>query len=269
MSNEINPGDTIYSQHGHAAVLVAASGGVYIVRPIFEDEDGEQEGDIETWGKVFRTPPAAETADAEARLQKLRSELSEMQSQRYAFDREEKARIDRLKQHKELECLDQWLAGQVTHYVAISPYGFGVKVIPVGETIENYSSSNGYGLLTLQAYQSHQTNGIRWTVYYRDKNRHYNSDAVTERVFLCCGEDAAKAKAAEIVKEAVDKQMALPHEKRSDLDRIIQHANNYGIPVPQELADSLKLLITKHIQGYIDQKTKELQTLQEQLAALA
>ena len=139
MSNEINPGDTIYSQHGHAAVLVAASGGVYIVRPIFEDEDGEQEGDIETWGKVFRTPPAhkldAETADAEARLQKLRSELSEMQSQRYAFDREEKARIDRLKQHKELECLDHCLDGQVTHYVTISTYGFGMKIIPLGEKI--------------------------------------------------------------------------------------------------------------------------------------
>lgn len=273
MSNEIKPGDTIYSQHGEEGVLVAASGGAYIVRPIFVDEDGPQEGDIVTWGKVFRTPPApkldAETADAEARLQKLRKELSEMQSQRYAFDREEKARIDRLKQHEELECLDQWLCGQVTHYVAISQYGFGVKIIPVGETIENYSSPYGYGLLTLQAYQSHQTNGIRWTVYYRDKKRHYNSDAVTERVFLCCGEDAAKAKAAEIVKAAVDKQMALPHEKRSDLDRIIQHANNYGIPVPQELADSLKLLTTKHIQGYIDQKTKELQTLQEQLAALA
>ena len=70
MSNkQFKAGDTVYSQHGQEAEFVAQSGGSYVVHPIYEDEDGPQTGDIETWSAVFRTPPSpkldADTAAAE------------------------------------------------------------------------------------------------------------------------------------------------------------------------------------------------------------
>ena len=124
-------GDTCYSQHGQQATLIARSAGSYIVRPIFEDDDGEHEGEIETWSTAFRTPPAPkldkETAEAEQRLAELRKQYSELRAQHYQLESDSKARMERLKQHEALAELDGYLSGGITQ----DPVSKQIGILPL------------------------------------------------------------------------------------------------------------------------------------------
>ena len=198
MTTKHTPGDTVYNHAGHAAELAAVVDGEYLVRPIYEDDEGGSRlGDVRTWRTVFKAPPApkidAKTAEAEKRLSEVMTKLHAAEAMQREFDRTEKARLERIKQHEALADLDRYLAGEVTHYVAVREYGFGLAIIPISETIENYYSASEYGLLKLMPSTGWDKK-VRWSVYYKPKNS--GGDSRTERVHLCCGEDAAKEKAS-------------------------------------------------------------------------
>lgn len=157
--SEFTKGKTVYGLRGHAAELVAKDGSQFIVRPIYEEEDGREHlGEIEVWEKAFAAPPTeklhADVAALDSKLRAARKELGDIESKVWKLNSEEKARADRIKQHEALAELDRYLAGEITHYVATHEYYPTVEIIPVGETIEGYQSASGYGLLTLRPSRS-------------------------------------------------------------------------------------------------------------------
>lgn len=265
-----SPGETVYSEEGHAAEFVAQAGGEYIVRPFYEDDDGPQPGDVRTWGAVFRTPPApkldAQTAAAERRLAEVTAQVRELERAKRAFDGEEKARLDRIKQHDQLADLDRYLAGELTHYVATHEYYPSVEVIPLGETIESYGTSNGYGILQLCPRRGWDKK-VYWTVTYKVPDRYVYSKTAT--VIPCCGEQAAQEKAAQILRSYLDQYEAMEPAKRSYAEMLVKSCEKFGVAVPQWLVDGISASQRERLERSVAEQRKKLAEAETELAAVA
>lgn len=240
-TRDLAKGATVYSQHGQEAEFVAATGGEYIVRPIYEDDDGPRAGDVETWREVFRTPPApkldADTAAAQKRLDELNAQCTAKRKELSDFEREERDRRERLKLHDELGDLDRFLSGQITHYLARHQYGeSNFTIIPVGETLESYSSGSEYAMLKLWPSRGYGGKELMWTVSYRDrKSRDYRTD----RVHPCCSAEEAKALAREILSGQLQKELADPKSPTYGADSLVKSCQRWGVEVPQHLVAAL------------------------------
>ena len=270
MSNkQFNPGDTVYNQHGQEGEYVARSGGEHIVRPVYEDEDGPQSGDIQTWAVVFRTPPApkldAETAEAATRLAALHLTGEELEGQKYTLERGEKDRMERIKRHEALANLDRYLAGEITHYVATHDYYPTVEIIPIGETVENYSSTSNYGLLELMPTNAWDKQ-IHWSVTYRTRNTY--GDSRTTKVYPCCGEADAQTKAVAVVQEMLADYLAKERKYRSYPERLVASCERFGVPVPDELIDGIAEQKRLAAEARVAEHSKKLQEAQAELAAV-
>lgn len=259
-------GDTVYSQHGQEAELVALTGGEYIVRPIYEDDDGPRAGNVETWHEVFRTPPApkldAETAAAEKRLADLQEEVRKARDERHALDKDAEARKARIKQHEALADLDNYLAGKITHYVALSPYCVGVQILTVTETMENYPSHDSYGMLTLYPHKD-WSRGLAWSLNYRPGN---GRDSRTQRVFLCCSEEEAKAKAAEVLRGFIAEELAKKPGHRYAA-ALIKECRKHGVDVPAELVDEVEAAKRAQLTNELAEHKTKAAVIEQQLAA--
>lgn len=266
---QFNAGDTVFNQHGQEGEYVARSGGEHIVRPVYEDDDGQHTGDVETWGTVFRTPPSpkldAATAEAAKRLAELQLEVSELDGQKYALERGEKDRIERIKRHEELAELDRYLAGEITHYVATHDYYPTVEIIPIGETVENYSSNGGYGLLQLMPANGWDKK-IRWSVTYRTRD-HWTGSR-TARVYPCCGEADAQIKAVALLNEMVEAYLGKERRFRSNPDQLVAACERFGVTVPDEIREGIADVARKAAEARIAEHSKKLQDAQAELAAL-
>lgn len=263
----LQPGCTVYSQHGEEAEFVACAGGEYVVRPVFEDDDGPHFGDVTTWREVFRTPPApkldAATAAAEKRLADLQLQVAEREGQLYAFEREEKARQKRLQRHEALADLDDYLAGKITHYLTFNQYDRTVAILPVDETIENYPSSYQHGLLTL--YPCKNWSGLNWVLNHLPKGaREYDGKAVT--VELCRSEEEAKAKAQHYLRTYLAAYMATEPGKRYYTDALIRNCRQHGVEVPQDLLDWVEANRVTSLQSQLEDLRKKAAAIEAQLA---
>lgn len=265
-STPLGIGDTCYSQHGQEAVLLAKAGGQYIVAPIYEDDDGQHQGEAETWAYAYRTPPApkldAATKAAEERLQSLRAQVYELERKQREFERDEKARLERIKQHEELAELDRYLAGEITHYVGVHDYYPTVEIIPIGEAIDDYASSNGYGLVTLMPSRRWDKK-IHFSLYQRQR---YPRDSRTIKVIPCCGEEAANAKAAEVLAGFVADQLAQEPKDRRYTQQLIDACRVRGVLVPQALIDDLREQTRKSLEAQRDRIAKDLEEVTAKLA---
>jgi hypothetical protein len=263
------PGDTVYSEDGHAAEFVAQAGGEYIVRPIYEDDDGPQPGDIRTWSAVFRTPPVpkldAQTAAAEKRLAEVKAQVRELESAKRVLEGEEKARLDRIKQHEQLADLDRYLAGELTHYVAVHDFYPSVEVIPLGETIENYSSSNGYGLLQLCPRRGWDKK-VYWTVTYKVPSPEYSR---TKIVIPCCGEAAAREKAAEVLRGYLAEYEAQEPAKRSHAEMLAKSCRQFDVDAPQWLLDGIAAVKLVQLERLVTEQRAKLAETEAARAAIA
>lgn len=268
-TSQIKPGDTVYGQDGQEAEFVTKTGGEYLVRPIYEDDDGPQSGDIQTWRIVFRTPPAPkldeQTAAAEKRLTEIKDQVSKLESAKYKFDREEKSRLDRIKQHDQLADLDRYLAGEMTHYVAIHDYYPDVEIIPVSATIDSYSSNNGYGLLTL-CPRSGWDKKIYWTVTYKVPDRYEYSR--TKTVIPCCGEDQARARATDVLRGYLDQYQAKPPKEWRYPGELVKCCQRFSVEAPQWLVDGIAASKRASLELTIADQRKKLTEAEAALAAI-
>jgi len=260
------PGAKVYNQHGQEGEVVAFVDGEYLVRPLYEDEDGEQYGDVQTWRTVFRTPPGpkldAATAAAETRLAELQSQLSKAVSDINKLNVEEKSRMERIKQHEGLEMLDRYLAGEITHYVAVHDYYPTVEIIPIGETLDEYSSAYAYGMLTLRPKRDWRKQ-FYFDVYIKGRGSAYDR---TEKVYPCCGEEAAKAKAVALMQGWLDDYSKLEPARRSYFEQMVTQCNAFGVHIPESLLNEQKAYQAKALSDRADKVRKELLEIEAAIA---
>lgn len=268
-------GDEVYDIQGRAGSYVARAAGGHIVEPIYEHgedaDDGISYGEAVTWREVFATPPTeklhADTAAALETLAETQRKLNAARDELRAFERDEKARVERIKQHKGLEELDRYLAGEITHYVAFHDYYNTVEVIPIAETIESHSSNNGYGLLTLLPSRSWDKT-VRWSVTYVPKTDNWYSDSRTKSCIPCCGEDAANAMARKVLKAISEELLGKERSRRHYVSEFIACCEKFGVEVPKELREGMAAEAQATIQRQLDDNAKKREQLEQQLAAL-
>jgi len=269
-------GDEVYDINGRAGAYVARSAGGHIVEPIYEHGDdaydGISYGEAVTWREVFATPPTeklhADTAVALEKLSQAKQQLNAARDEWRAFESDEKARMERIKQHSGLAELDRYLNGEITHYVAFHDYYDTVEVIPINDTIESYSSNNGYGLLSLKTSHSWDKK-VRWSVTYEPKRDSYRDrDSRTVGCIPCCGEDAAKETAQNALRLFLQEKLEQERGKRRYVGEFISCCEKFGVEVPQELRDGMNAEAQASIQRQLEDNAKKREQLEQQLAAL-
>lgn len=269
-------GDEVYDINGRAGAYVARAAGGHIVEPIYEHGDdadgGISYGEAVTWREVFATPPTeklhADTAAALEKLADTQRRLNAVRAELWAFERDEKARVERLKQHKGLEELDRYLNGEITHYVAFHDYYDTVEIVPVSETIDSHSTTSGYGLLTLMP--SHKWDKqVRWSVTYETKSADWRNRRTRKSTCIpCCGEVAAKATAQQLLMSVVEEKLGQERGKRHYIAELIACCEKFSVEIPQELRDGMASEAQASIQRQLDDNAKKREQLEQQLAAL-
>lgn len=230
-------GDMVYSINGNAGNYVARVHNGHLVEPIYDDEEsGEPRFDKpRVWPEVFTKPPVervhAEVAEAEKKLEAVRAELTQMREQRAAFEREERARQERIKQHEQLAALDDYLAGRITHFVVTSQYA-PPSIITFEEAIVTTDEDRGSKKLRLLGLFGDPKRNLRWKVmWYSD-----GSGSEKHEVFPCTSLEQATARLTELVNNGWG---YVRGEGRIHLIvGTVKLARDMGLSVPQDIAEA-------------------------------
>lgn len=127
--NGFKQGDTVFDIHGREAEYLALGADGHVVQTVYEHDDYDEPryGQPEVWRDIYRTPPTAklhgEIADLEAKLNAARIELNQIREQRREEDREYAARSSERKRFAQLQTLDDFIAGKITHFFTVEGYG--------------------------------------------------------------------------------------------------------------------------------------------------
>jgi len=266
---DFTKGQKVYDLYGVEGEFVSTVDGMFLVRPLYVVGDGEVYAkDITAWDNCFSTPPLeklhAKVEELDKTITEKRAELKAINSEVAAFERSEKERMGRIKQHEGLEELDLFLSGEVTHYVAVHEYYPEVEIIPIGDTVEGYASANEYGLLKLMPWKGRDKK-VRCSVYYKPSSSGYSK---TEEVYLCCGEEAAKAKAAKLTQEMVGKYKGMAPVHRNHLDRLAGSCARWGVELPNTMVVEQMECIRKIAAQKIDKLKQEIATLEASIRSV-
>lgn len=137
------PGEEVFDINGRSASYLARSADGHVVQPIYEHEDYDepQYGSPQVWREVFRTAPTekvhGEIAALQNRLAIDRAALDAVRKMRADEDREYTQRVASRKQFAQLQKLDDYIAGKITHFVVQRSYSESVSI----ETFDSFIKS--------------------------------------------------------------------------------------------------------------------------------
>lgn len=144
-------GDIVFDTEGRRAVYVARCEAGHVVE-IFSIADADEEPyscGVETWPKVFESPPTqikhAEIAKLNAEIAAKRYDLSSLRAEIEASARAHSDLRAKIKSTPSLADLDLWLAGKVTH-LALLDYGCP----KVGTVDEILTKRDDYGRASIR-----------------------------------------------------------------------------------------------------------------------
>lgn len=247
-----NKGDTVYSVDGQQGEYLMAYEDAHLVLPMVRDEyDDDAEpwpGEPAVWHEVFVKPPVPvvheEVAEARkeldavlARVAEAERELRTMRDERAQLQRDQREVVARLRQHRQLARIDDWLAGNITHLVVWEHYGRRVQVKAWTEFMKGDGRRDSMPLLvlngTLEWQDSVARMGIDWIITKQDSY-------ITQRVIPCNSE----AEARERAKEAIEKLTADTMQKRRqnrdtgfdhELEHLVESMRAVDMPVPADV----------------------------------
>lgn len=234
-------GDEVYDIHGQAASYVANSAHGHVVEPIYEDEDGEPHySKPQVWREVFSSPPTAklhgEIAELEAKLNATRAELYRVQEQRRTEDSAYAGRLNERKRFKQLETLDDFIAGKITHFFVVEGYGERMSIQAFDDFMKPADSDGGRydRKLRLLSLFGGSKGDLAWRVdHYSD-----GSGGSHGRVFPALSHEDAVRLASEWL-EGRYADIRTKEHKYASLD-LANAAKRFGLTVPDDIADWAK-----------------------------
>ncbi|HEY8361040.1 MAG TPA: hypothetical protein VIL30_26575, partial [Ramlibacter sp.] len=139
-----NKGDIVFAIDGQQGEYLMAYEDAHLVLPHFREDGDEWGGEPwsngpTVWHEVFTKPPVpvvhedvaatrAELDEVEGKLREAEQQLRTMRDERQQLQRDQAAVVARLKQHRQLARIDDWLAGNITHLVVWTHYGRRVEI---------------------------------------------------------------------------------------------------------------------------------------------
>jgi len=241
MATTFKKGDEVYSLHGEAGAYIDRVVGGHLVQPIYDSEDQEEPSyaDPVTWREVFKVPPVqrlhAEIVEQDMRLQTLRKQVSDARLEVAEIECSARERAARLAQHRNLQQLDDFFAGKVTHLV--------------------YEEDGSIKTLSdaLERTDEWKSNSIRMLALYGDEGGGYSKTKVAVRpvwkvceyhdgsgsrkdVVLCLSLDQAKQEQLRIIAARWDKHRSAK-QNAWGLPDAVKLAREVGAPVPDDILE--------------------------------
>lgn len=249
-----NKGDTVYAIDGQQGEYLMAYEDAHLVLPILrDDDDGISDqpwpGEPTVWHEVFTKPPIpvvheevaaarAELDDLQRKVQEAEQQLRVMQQERLQLQRDQSAVVARLKQHRLLARIDDWLAGNITHLVVWEHYGRRVEVKAWAEFMKGDSRRDHLPLLvlngTMEWVDDYARMGIDWIITKKDS---YS----TQRVLPCNSEAEARERAAEAIEKLTADRMKERSRNRTEgydheLEDCVKSMRAIGMVIPADVA---------------------------------
>lgn len=246
----MNNGDICYSDNGQELEYVSLTSGGHIVLPVYEREDVEDSsytGEPFVIRNVYSKPPVEkklkEIAELDAKLAAKRKELSTVSEAIHTFAREEKARLQRIKQHDGLELLDLWLQDKITHFVIAHKYGH----ISVETKEKALKKGDEYDrdIKLLSLYGSSKGD-LKFGI-----NRYSDGSGNYEYAYPFISESEALAYAQHLIQAQIVKAIEDIKINVRDYDALIKNAEELKVHVPEELTANRERIIRSRSEARI------------------
>lgn len=266
MTRAYNPGDEVYDIHGRAASYIANSAHGHVVEAIYEtDDDGPSYGKPEVWREVFKSPPTAklhsEIAKLEADLNATRTELYRIQEQRRIEDREYAARTNERKRFAQLQTLDDFIAGKITHFFTVEGYSERMSIQTFDEFMVSDEDKWDRKLRLLSLFGGSKGD-LSWYVNrYSDGSGGNNS-----RCFPALSYEGAVRLASEWI-EGRYADIRTKEHKHASLD-LANAAKRFGFTVPDDIAQWAKQTADTAREKNLEHARKQLSEAQIKLREL-
>lgn len=262
MDKNIKPGAEVYSTDGSMGRYVGPVAYGHAVEPLFDRDDDEPPhyGNVQSWSHVYLKPPTetlhAECSELQETITRRRVEVEAIRVERQALDADMKERQKRLAAHKQLDRLDDFITGKITHLV-IDDSIYGIQIKPINEALATTDGASGWHatqkmrLLTLYG----GSNGdLSWGLSkYSDGSDIHNQ----AHVYPCTSYEAAVGMATALIGVQFDACRKIP-DRPWQFATYIKAAQAIGMPVPEDLAQTLAAYTRKTAADALEKAQAEL-----------
>jgi hypothetical protein len=202
--------------------------------------------------RVFDTPPVEKYHES---IQALKSEIDELRQNKLAVINEcydiqkqfDDARAKRA-QHEQLRLLDDFIAGNITHYVEVE-YSCP-KII-------DFKDDTARKELKLLSLFGASNGKLNWQLnQYRDGSGVYTTVIPT----------TSYEQALEIAKAYVSKKLEETRERPET--RIVELADKWGVPVPVEYREKAKATKREGLLRVLNERKKNIKEIEQELSEL-
>ena len=229
----MTPGDLCYLESGAEMRYLGAYEDRHLVAPIeVLEDDQERLGEPRFVDVVYHDDRAAvakrskTVADLDAKIAEQYRELSRLQGEVREASKDREGVLRRIKEHKTLARLDDYLAGKLTHYVMRR--WNRVEILDVSK-----EKSPGEGNLRLLVLFGNSKGNISWRLNRYSDGSGQDWDHVTP----CTSLEEARVEAQGLLDFLIDKTIT---EKRgAGLDDLVRSAITLGLKVKAEHFDAV------------------------------
>jgi hypothetical protein len=275
MADQFHKGDTVYSIDGHRGCYIACIGVGHVVEPQYrqadDDEDAERLfGQPTTWQYVFHTPPVAAVDKAiavkQVELSKLQQQVNAAHLELREIERGARERAARFALHRNLEQLDDFFAGKVTHLV----YEEDGRIVGLSEALERTDEwkKKSIRMLALYGDDGRGYGKVECAVRPVWKVCEYGEGSGTRKdVILCTSLEQATQEQLRIIAAGWAVHRAAKEHAWS-LAGAIKLAREVGAPIPADILEQHAAMERDSIQKNIPSRRKQLADAQEALREL-
>ena len=232
-------------------VIQMLEDGKYLVDNVYE-YDGYEETANEAYivDKVFDKPPVEKlnkrVQELTETIQSLNKAKSKIESIIRQEEKDREVRLDKFKKYEQLQFLEDFLDGKITHYV--KPSWSGVDIIQFEETRgrSNYDHDKSFRLLSLFGRSDRK---IEWNLH-----EYTDGSGSKSKVIPCLSYEQA----LEVAQEELDKKAS---EDRKDYHYLVKSADKYGLKISDEIRQSNKQKRIDGIKDSISKKQNEIEKL--------
>ncbi|SDH11129.1 hypothetical protein SAMN05216466_107139 [Paraburkholderia phenazinium] len=267
---QMQSGDEVFDIRGRAASYVALTLDGHVVQPIYTrgDEGDEYYGAPEVWREVFSTPPVeklhGEIAAMQSRLATERASLDAVRKTRGDEDREYAARAAERKRFTQLQTLDDFIAGKITHFFVVEGYAERMSI----QTFEQFmkpKDNDGFSYdrkMRLLSLFGGSNGDLAWYVdRYSD-----GSGGSSGRCFPAISYEDALAHAAQWINGRVA-EIRKQEKKYQALD-LANSAEKLGLAVPDDIAGWAKGFADERHQASLKEARKQFDAAKAKLQEL-
>lgn len=262
-------GSEVYDIHGRAANYVARISDGHIVQPIYTHEDDCEEyyGPAETWREVFSSPPAQklhnEIGALQNRLAIEQASLDAVRKMRRDEDAEYATRANERKRFAQLQKLDDYIAGKITHFVVVRQHYDDMTISAFDSFIKSTEDRYDRKLRLLSLYGDSKGN-LSWNLdRYSD-----GSGGDSGYYWPATSYEEALQKAHEWLTERYAELRKADPDRRQKALTYAGSAEKLGLAVPDDVAAWVAEMKESQRQSHLKSARAELEKAQKRLDEL-